>query len=522
MTTRKLTSYFLSILIIALMVIQSSCTTRTPSNLSEESLIPIPVKITATGGYFSLTSKTGIYFTGGSDEVRQVAEYLAGKLRPATGFELITKATESVPPRSGIFLTLADTVTGDEGYVLNITGKLVTLAAKRPAGLFRGVQTIRQLLPESIEQNTPGEGPWEMATGTITDYPAYGYRGAMLDVARHFFGVEDVKRFIDLIAAYKMNTLHLHLSDDQGWRIEIKSWPNLTLHGGSIQVGGGKGGFFTQEQYSELVKYADSRFITIIPEIDMPGHTNAALSSYAELNCNGKAPELYTGIEVGFSTLCTKKEITYKFIDDVVRELAALTTGPFIHIGGDESHVTKKEDYIPFVEKVQDIVLSHNKRSLGWDEISLGVLRPGTVAQFWANTENAGKAVSQGAKLLMSPATRTYIDMKYDSTIVLGQAWAAYIEVDESYNWDPATFVPGIGKENIEGIEAPLWTETISTMEDIEYMVFPRLTALAEVAWTPSPLRNWENFRLRLGDQGTRLKAMEINFYPSKQIPWAE
>jgi hexosaminidase len=176
------------------------------------------------------------------------------------------------------------------------------------------VQTIRQILPAKIEQAEVQKGPWYLATGTITDHPDYGYRGMMLDVARHFFGVDDVKKLIDQMAYYKLNMLHLHLADDQGWRIEIKSWPNLSTIGGKTEVGGGEGGFYTQEQYADLVNYAKSRFITVIPEIDMPGHTNAALASYAELNCNGKATELYTGTDVGFSTLCTKKEVVYKLL----------------------------------------------------------------------------------------------------------------------------------------------------------------------------------------------------------------
>jgi len=524
MKNRKLTTGFMSIFIITAILFQTACKTKMPSDLSKESIIPRPVSVTATGEYFCLNEKSAIYIQDGSEELKQMAEYLTGSLKPATGFDIEVKTTGETPGKGNIYLTLmdADTIPGDEGYVIAITKKLITLSAKNAAGLFRGIQTIRQLLPAEVAPGAEQKKILEIATGSISDYPVYGYRGAMLDVARHFFSVDDVKRVIDLIEIYKMNALHLHLSDDQGWRIEIKSWPNLALHGGNTEVGGGEGGYFTQEQYSEIVKYADARYIIIVPEIDMPGHTNAALASYAELNCSGKATELYTGTEVGFSTLCTKKEVTYKFVDDVVRELAALTTGPYIHIGGDESHVTKKEDYIPFVERVQDIVLSHNKKALGWDEISLGVLRPGTVAQFWANAENAKRAVGQGTKLLMSPASRTYIDMKYDSTTVLGLKWAGYIEVDASYNWDPATLVPGIGSGNIIGIEAPLWTETITNMEELEYMVFPRLPGLAEVGWTPSELRNWEDFKGRLGNHAKRFKAMGINYYPSKLVPWIE
>lgn len=524
MTNRKLSGIPAFIALSVIVLLQYSCKPGTPSDLSKENIIPKPVSVTATGDYFKLCEKTGIYITDGSDELKQLAEYMAERLRPATGFNLDINTADGIPPRGNIYLTLtgADTIPGEEGYAITVTKKLLTLAAKTPAGLFRGIQTIRQLLPSEIELSSKLDKEWKIATGTIVDYPVYGYRGMMLDVARHFFSVDDVKRVIDLISAYKINALHLHLSDDQGWRIEIKSWPNLTLHGGSTEVGGGEGGYFTQEQYSEIVKYADSRHIMVVPEIDMPGHTNAALASYAELNCNGKATELYTGTEVGFSTLCTKKEITYKFIDDVVRELAALTTGPYIHIGGDESHATKKEDYIPFVERVQDIVLAHNKKSFGWDEITLGVLRPGTVPQYWSSADNAKRAVSQGAKLLMSPSAKTYIDMKYDSTTVIGYTWAGLIEVDVAYNWDPATLEPGIGRENIFGIEAPLWTETITNIKEIEFMVFPRLPALAEVGWTPAGLRNWDDFRVRLGNQARRMENMDINYYRSALVPWAE
>jgi hexosaminidase len=519
---RKHSKATIVLTVVIIFVISLSCRTYTQSNLSNESIIPRPVSINSTGGYFVLKANADIYIQGDSEELKKIGNYLANRLKPSTGFEIDVKSTEKAPGSGNIYLTLSGTEPkmGKEGYELSITKKMVILSASSSVGLFRGIQTIRQLLPASIELSTRQPGPWRIATGTISDYPEYQYRGAMLDVARHFFGVDDVKRFIDLIACYKMNALHLHLSDDQGWRIEIKSWPNLAIHGGSSEVGGGTGGYYTQEQYTDIVKYANDQYITIVPEIDMPGHINAALASYAELNCNGKAAELYTGTEVGFSTLCTKKEITYKFVDDVVRELAALTTGPYIHIGGDESHVTKKEDYIPFVKKVQDIVHAHGKQVMGWDEISLSELNPYTVAQYWANFENAKRAVSQGAKILMSPAAKTYLDMKYDSTTTSGLNWAGFIEVDSSYIWNPATLVLGIGKDNILGVEAPLWTETITNMEEIEYMVFPRLSGIAEIGWSNASGRNWDDYKIRLGKQGERLKAMQINFYPSRLVPW--
>lgn len=508
--------------VIVMMIIQISCTTKTPSDLSKESIIPKPVSISATGDYFTLKAGTGIFIQAGSEELKKIGQYLSDRLKPATGFDFEVSPTDKEPRTGSIYLKMSGTESksGDEGYELEITKKLLKLTAKSPAGIFRGIQTIRQLLPAKTELSTKQEGPWEIATGIITDSPVYGYRGAMLDVARHFFSVDDVKRYIDLFATYKMNVLHLHLSDDQGWRIEIKSWPNLTAHGGSTQVGGGKGGYYTQEQYTDIVQYARERYITIVPEIDMPGHTNAALASYDELNCNGRATELYTGTDVGFSTLCTNKEITYRFIDDVVRELAALTPGPYIHIGGDESHATKREDYIPFINKVQDIVMAHGKQVIGWDDIAISTLKPNVTAQHWANVKNANMAVGQGAKIIMSPAIKAYLDMQYDSTTRLGQHWAAYIEVDSAYLWDPATLIPGIGKENVLGIEAALWTETITNMDEIEYMVFPRLPGLAEIGWTASSSRSWNEYKERLAKQGERFKAMGINFYQSSLVPW--
>jgi len=510
-------------LYIAAIISCTNETGKTPRDLSKESMIPLPVLVTVSDGTFELTDETDIYVQGENNELSKIGQFLADIVNPSTGFGIEVISTNQAPGSGNIYLAIGegDAELGEEGYELTLTEDLIKLTANEPSGLFHGIQTLRQLFPAEIERKTVQQGPWDIPSATIRDFPSYAYRGSMLDVSRHFFGVEDVKRYIDLIAAYKMNVLHVHLSDDQGWRIEIKSWPNLTIHGGSTQVGGGKGGFYTQEQYKEIVQYALDRYVTIIPEIDMPGHTNAALASYPELNCDGKSPELYTGIEVGFSTLCTDKEITYRFIDDVIRELAEMTPGPYIHIGGDESHVTALEDYIPFIERVQDIVQKHGKQVIGWDEIAHSELSPNTTVQFWAEAENATKGVEKGAKVVISPATKCYLDMQYDADTPLGLHWAAYIEVDDAYNWDPADLVPGISKEDILGIEAPLWTETITKMEEIEYMVFPRLPGIAEVGWSPSSSRNWDEYRIRLGNHADRFEAMGINFYRSGLVSWA-
>jgi hexosaminidase len=494
-----------------------ACKSSESSLDTRDALIPKPVSVTKSGGAFKLTKDTKIILVGEQPEMGRLGKQLGEWLKTLTGFNfVVTKGNGSENKGDIVLRTDANSPElGEEGYTLKVSDDVAVLAANQPAGIFRGMQTIFQLLPTADET-----GSWSIPGVGISDHPVYAYRGSMLDVSRHFFSVADVKRYIDLMAAYKMNVLHLHLSDDQGWRIEIKSWPKLTETGGSSQVGGGKGGFYTQEEYKDIVAYAAERFITIIPEIDMPGHTNAALASYPELNCNDTATKIYTGTEVGFSTLCVNKDITYKFIDDVVRELAAITPGPYIHIGGDESHATKKEDYITFMNKVQPIVTKYGKTVVGWDEIANATLQPNTVVQFWADEANSLAAVQKGARVIMSPAKKAYLDMQYDSTTKLGLHWAGYIEVDTGYIWDPANYVKGIGRDNILGVEAPLWTETIVTMDDIEYMVFPRLPGYAEIGWSPAGARNWEDYRKRLAAHGPRLKAIGVDFYPSKKVDW--
>lgn len=497
-----------------------SCQKKVPMDLTTQSIIPKPSSVIPTNSSFELNPSIEIFYDGNNEELKSIAHFFSDLLMRGTGINLKVASTIDAP-KKGIYITTNENASdGKEAYEINISEDLVTVEGASPEGVFRGIQTLRQLLPASIESPSKKTETLLIATGKITDSPVYGYRGSMLDVSRHFFGVDDVKRYIDLIAAFKLNTLHLHLSDDQGWRIEIKSRPKLTEIGSQTQVGGGKGGFYTQEQYKDIVQYAADRYITIIPEIDMPGHTNAALASYPELNCDGKARELYSGIEVGFSTFCTGSEATYKFIDDVIRELAEMTTGPYIHIGGDESHVTPLEDYIPFINKVQEIVKKHGKEVIGWDEIAHAELVDNAVVQYWDKADNAKKGIDQGARVLMSPAKMTYLDMQYDSTTELGLHWASYIEVDAAYNWDPATLIPGIQKENIIGVESPLWSETITKMDDIEYMAFPRLLCHAEIGWTKTEDRNWDEFKVRLAEFCERMEAMEINYYQSSKVPW--
>jgi hexosaminidase len=446
-------------------------------------------------------------------ELVSIANLLSVYLEQASGTRIIVADNRPDQVAGNMRITLnGDTALSEEGYELSIKSDGVQLNANRPAGLFYGVQTLRQLLPARPS------APLSLPAVSIRDTPRFAWRGAMLDVVRHFFGVDDVKRYIDLLAHYKLNRLHLHLTDDQGWRIEIKSWPRLTAVGGRTQVGGGGGGYYTQEQYKEIVEYAHSRYVVIVPEIDTPGHTNAALASYAELNSSEEAPALYEGRQVGFSTLWINSEITYQFLNDVIRELAALTPTPYIHIGGDEAQSTPDEDYRKFIKRMQEIVVSHGKRSVGWSEIGGAEILPGTIAQHWVGVAYQ-EAKRQGAQIILSPANKTYLDMKYDASSPLGLDWAGLISVKDSYDWDPGSYMHELEESDILGIEGPLWTETILTMKDIEYMVFPRLIGLAELAWSPKG-QSWEEYRQRLAAHGKHMQALDINFFRSPDVEW--
>ncbi|WP_410658087.1 family 20 glycosylhydrolase [Amycolatopsis sp. lyj-112] len=491
-----------------------------------QAIVPVPVSAQAvTGADHTLTATTKIYTQAGSAPAKAVGDYLAGVLRKSTGFALPVSDAPSGTPADGISLLLsgADSRVGDQGYQLNSTTASVILRATTAQGLFGGVQTLRQLLPGKVESATVQAGPWTVPGANVLDYPRFGYRGAMLDVARHFHPVASVKRYIDQLAQYKINNLHLHLADDQGWRIQIDSWPRLTTYGGSTQVGGGAGGYYTKAQYTEIVNYAASRFITVIPEIDMPGHTNAAQASYAELNCNNTAPPLRTDTAVGYSSLCISKEITYTFVSDVIREIAALTPGPYFHLGGDEAQATTDADYRTFMNRVLPLVAANGKQVVGWHEIGKATLPATATPQFWGTTTSStevSNAVARGSKVILSPANKAYLDMKYNSSTPIGLSWAGYIEVQDAYNWNPGAYLSGVPESAVRGVESPLWTETVATPANIDYLAFPRLPAHAELGWSPWSTHDWNTFRVRLGAQAPRWQAQGIAYYASSQIPW--
>jgi hexosaminidase len=487
---------------------------------SKPPLIPWPVSVTLSDtDRFGLGKDLVIEVSPDQPQLEQMGQALASLLRPALNVAIPVRPLSAITPNGAIRLEVGSAGdVGDEGYDLTIAATGARIQAATPAGVFYGVQTLRQLLPASVELRGARPHALSVPTGHIIDRPRYAWRGAMLDVARHFFGPDDVKHYIDLIAFYKFNHLHLHLSDDQGWRIEIASWPNLTTHGATTAVGGGAGGFYSKKDYADLVAYARARFITVVPEIDMPSHINAALASYPELNCNGTAPPLYTGIEVGFSSFCVDKDVTYKFLDDVVREIAEMTPGPYFHIGGDEVKTLTREQYKQFVERVQAIVERHDKQAIGWDEITYATLQPKTVVQYWR--PDASITPPASTKLVLSPANKTYLDMKYDDATVLGLNWAGNVDVAVPYEWDPATHLPSIQEGRILGVEAPIWSETIVTFDDLEFLAFPRLAAVAEVGWSPQSARQWPEFRVRLGAQAPRWAALGINAYWSPKIDW--
>lgn len=492
-------------------------------------LIPAPASVTAhEAGPFVFTGETRIVVDPGAPETARIARVLAALVGTTDEGTPAVVEADDAPPGT-VQLRLRDRADlGTEGYELDVTTDRVTLTAAAPVGLFYGVQTLRQLMPPWVEYTAARPRPIPVPAVRVVDQPRFAWRGMMLDVARHFFAVEDVERTLDLMALYKLNRLHLHLSDDQGWRIEIPGRPALTRIGGRTEVGGGEGGFYTTADYESIVRYAAERFITVVPEIDLPGHTNAALASLPEINCDGQARPPYTGIRVGFSTVCVEKEETYAFVDDVVRELVARTPGPYVHLGGDEVRELSAAQYAQFMARAQEIVARHGKTFVAWDEVAEAdlALAPGAVVQVWRpqSRQTGGhlaRAVEAGARLVLSPADRVYLDVKYDEGTVLGTTWPGLNDTRDAYDWDPTTLVEGVPEAAVLGVEAPLWSETIGTIRDVEWMAFPRLAGVAEIGWSPREARAWGTYRVRLGAHGPRWTALGVNFYRAPEVPWA-
>jgi hexosaminidase len=426
------------------------------------------------------------------------------------------------------------------------------------------VQTFRQLLPPWISRPVVLPGPWTTPVVRITDYPRYSYRGVMLDIARHYESPAAVEKLIAQAAAYKINVFHLHLSDDQGFRLAISGFPRLTSVGSAGSVGtGGRavdpGGFWTQAQYKAVVADAAAHFMTLVPEVDSPGHNNAIImSEYGDtgnpalpasphgIDCGQDNPPQWDYTEdVGYSALCPGSPDTWAIMTAIIDQLSAITPGPYYDLGGDEvpTSLLSASQYASFINQEAGIVAGRGKAVMGWADIAGQGTQPpaGSVAEYWQpaagsapGTETGREAVAKHMKIVMAPADHTYLDQKYIVTAnssvpqSLGMNWACPqgCDVDSAYNWDPGTLVSGVTDSSVIGVEGDMWGETVTNMSDVDYMVFPRLLALAEVAWSPSAARTatspaYRDFLQRLAAQGARLQAAGVNFYPSTEVPWA-
>lgn len=504
-----------------------AATTGTDVASPAQRILPTPSSLTTRKGTLTFDA-TSVIDVGRHPRAStmSVARSLATFLRTPTGYDWRvvhgSKAAHRVVLKVGGPKRL-----GQEGYSLDVGATTATITARTDDGLFHGVQTLRQLMPSAVEKHTRVSGTtWSVQRVRVTDHPRYAVRGAMLDVARHFMSVREVEQYLDTMVPLKLNTFVLHLTDDQGWRLQIRSWPRLATYGGALETGGTKGGSYTQAQYKTIVAYAAARHITLVPQIDVPGHTNAALASYAELNCDGKAPARYTGTDVGFSSLCAGKAVTYRFLDDVISEIAALTPGRYISIGGDEATSTTPADYSLIIDRSQALLRKNGKKLWGWHQTAGADPARGSVAAYWgtagsdADVALAQEAARQGERLVMAPADHAYLDIKYSPATPLGQDWAGDVSVSASYDWDPATLVPGVSSTAVAGVLAPVWTETLTNISDVEYMAFPRLAGIAQIGWSPRRTHHLEPYLVQLAAQGPRWRAAGVNFFASPEVAW--
>ncbi len=491
-----------------------------PLTGSFDAVIPSPVRVAVRDGWFVVDERVLIVVDDPAST--PAACLLRHELGRATGLG-IGVVRRSGPgdgptgPRQIRFTTSSEL--GPEGYRLTVEPDAITVTASGAEGSGWAVQTLLQASAPEVESPTAVDRPLAFPVGEVEDAPRFGWRGVMIDVARHFFGPDELEGVIDLMARYKLNRLHLHLSDDQGWRIAIDAYPALTGVGAATEVGGGTGGYLTKDDYRRVVDYARRRGITVVPEIDLPGHTNAALVAVPELNCDGVAPEPYTGTRVGFSSLCIGKPEVAEFVRTVLTELAEMTPGPYLHIGGDESHATDADDYDAFITETMAVVRELGKTPVGWEEVGAVPATGDRVIQHWRDLEAAEAAATAGASLVLSPSSRLYFDMAYGPFAPAGNDWAGTTDTFEVYDWDPAALVD-VPPERVLGVEGPLWTELIETTEEIDQRLLPRLPALAEVAWTPQGGRDWEDFRARLALHDERWTAAGRSFTADPAIDW--
>ncbi|MFH1943502.1 MAG: beta-N-acetylhexosaminidase [bacterium] len=517
-------------------------------------VIPKPAFVQEKRGEFEITSDFRIVVDQENDEIQTICEYFTEKLNKAAGIPIpihTIKADNKTKGALTLHLTDQNKALGKEGYTLKIDRGRMTLEAEAPAGLFYGIQTLFQLLPAEIESESRVEKNirWILPCSEIRDVPRYPYRGMHLDVGRHFFPKSFIKRYIDLLALHKFNTFHWHLTEDQGWRIEIKKYPKLTQVGSYRKEslighasdrphrfdGKRYGGYYTQEDVKEIVAYAQNRYITIIPEIEMPGHSQAALAAYPELSCTGGPFEVGTLWGVYKDVYCAGNDRVFEFLEDVLTELIDLFPSTYIHIGGDEcpkdrwkkcpkcqarirEEGLKDEHELQsyFIRRIEKFLISKGRRLIGWDEILEGGLAPEATVMSWRGTEGGIEAAKQGHDVIMTPTSHCYFDYYQANPETEPLAIGGHLTLKKVYAFEPTPEELSPEEQKyILGAQGNVWTEYIQTPESAEYMSIPRMCALAEVVWSPKEVRDWDDFRTRLGAHSKRLDAMEVNYCKS-------
>jgi len=527
-------------------------------------IIPEPVSLVEKGGVYVLPDPI-IIVSSSDKEMTFVNDYLRNKLSVATGRQVVVEERSSRPAIRLMLNSKPDNQIGNEGYTFSSSSEGVIIKANMPAGLFYGVQTFFQLLPPQIESAALVENiHWQLPQVEITDYPRVGWRGMMLDVSRHFFTVEEVKRFIDNMVKYKFNTFHWHLTDDEGWRIEIKSLPKLTEIGAwrVDKVGWfgtfskplpdepkTYGGFYTQDQIRDIVRYAGERFVRVMPEIDVPGHSLAAIASYPELSCSPGAEEYSVRAGEEFmdwshgappiayvdNTLCPANEKVYDFMDKVISEVAQLFPFEYIHSGGDEAphnfwennpqvkELMKREGLktMPevqscFGKRIEKIIQSKGKKMMGWDEILEGGITPTTALMSWRGIDAGIEASKSGHYVVMSPTNFVYIDYMQGDPSTEAPVYAT-LRLNQSYKFDPLP--TGVNEKFVLGGQANLWTEQIYNIRQAEYMTWPRGFAIAESLWSPKEKKDWNKFVSKTEAQFPRLDCAQTKYSPAMYDP---
>ncbi|WP_223815926.1 beta-N-acetylhexosaminidase [Adhaeribacter rhizoryzae] len=542
MRVRTLLLLWLSIICINLAGAQT--TTAPESNIS---IIPQPVSLKLLPGNFQLTAKTKIYITPQDQELKLLAGMLADQLKSTTGHELtVIEKANALKAKNAIILSKqpTDTTLGKEGYALTVRPENIVVRATHGHGIFYGLQTIYQLLPAGPEA-VAGKAAVAIPAVDIQDKPRYSWRGLMLDVGRYFYPVEFIKKYLDYMAMHKLNTFHWHLTEDHGWRIEIKKYPRLTQIGANregTQVGNRDqidyrphSGYYTQEQIKDVVAYASARYINVVPEVEMPGHTLAVLAAYPELSCTGGPHKMPLQWGIQKDIYCAGNDQTFTFLEDVLTEVAALFPSPIIHIGGDEApkdrwkacakcqarikaENLKDEHELQsyFIKRIEKFLLTKNKNIIGWDEILEGGLAPNASVMSWRGIKGGIAAAKEHHNVVMTPSSHLYLDYYQGDRALEPKAIGGMLLLEKVYSYEPtpAELTPAEAKYII-GTQGNVWAEYIHTPEKAEYYAFPRAAALAEVAWTPANLKNWDNFKKRMETQYKRYDAIGLNYAKS-------